>query len=56
MESTFTLPVKLNCATKINILTPKKDESYTKPNRFEHNQERRGVYNGRKRTLKESRL
>ena len=26
-ESTFTLPVKLNCATKINILTPKKDES-----------------------------
>ena len=26
-ELTFTLPVKLNCATKINILTPKKDES-----------------------------
>ena len=26
-ESTFTLPVKLNCATKIDILTPKKDES-----------------------------
>ena len=26
-ESTFTLPVRLNCATKIDILTPKKDES-----------------------------
>lgn len=26
-ELTFTLPVKLNCATKVNILTPKKDES-----------------------------
>ncbi len=26
-ESTFTVPVKLDCATKINILTPKKDET-----------------------------
>lgn len=26
-ELTFTLPIKLNCATKVNILTPKKDES-----------------------------
>lgn len=26
-ERTFTVPVKLDCATKINILTPKKDET-----------------------------
>ena len=26
-ECTFTIPVKLGCSTKINVLTPKKDET-----------------------------